>query len=55
MEVHSERRTGNERRQLQRGSSVGTGKEAQWRNADDDEPFETYDPYWEPHKGQDDD
>ena len=55
MQAQLERRTGNDRRQLERCSSVGIGQEAQWRSADDGEIYETFDPYWEPHKGQDDD
>ncbi len=56
MQVHFERRTGNERRQAEPASPAGIEEESQWNDASFGlECDENFDPYWEPLKGQDDD
>ena len=62
MQVHSERRSGAERRQDTRYSTPAPGPDLRGYGAalgigaaGGDDAYDPYDPYWEPVKGQDDD
>ena len=56
MQVHFDRRTGNDRRQAEGASSAGIEQASPWHEASFGvECDENFDPYWEPIKGQDDD
>ena len=55
MQIHLERRTGTDRRHIERFSAIPHGQDPHWFEASGDEPYDPIDPYWEPVKGQDDD
>ena len=59
MQVHTERRTGKDRRQFNRSSDaiLGSCSEIVFGTSthDGNGTYDPNDPYWEPVKGQDDD